>query len=149
MSAGVPSVQAFQSSSCWALSSASASRESARTSAVSCSSSGTGFWKIERGQAVVVSTTAQASRAVFGVITGRCMVGAPQMIKRILIENYRCFEKAVIEPDSLALLVGPNGAGKSTVFEVLFKIRQLVTGNGSVSELFPDNTRTRWGREAT
>ncbi len=77
------------------------------------------------------------------------MVGAPQMIKRILIENYRCFEKAVIEPDSLALLVGPNGAGKSTVFEVLFKIRQLVTGNGSVSELFPDNTRTRWGREAT
>ncbi|HYO52688.1 AAA family ATPase [Archangium sp.] len=69
------------------------------------------------------------------------------MLTRLLIENYRCFEQAVIEPGSLALLVGPNGTGKSTVFDALWNIRQLVTTGGSASELFPESTRMRWGRE--
>ncbi|WP_157758181.1 AAA family ATPase [Cystobacter fuscus] len=64
------------------------------------------------------------------------------------MENYRCFEQAVIEPGSLALLVGPNGAGKSTVFDALWNIRQLVITGGSASELFPDATRMRWGRQS-
>jgi predicted ATPase len=38
------------------------------------------------------------------------------MLTRLLVENYRCFEQAVIEPGPLALLLGPNGAGKSTEF---------------------------------
>ncbi len=48
------------------------------------------------------------------------------MITRLLIDNYRCFEQATLEPGSLTLLLGPNGAGKSAVFEVMFKLRQLV-----------------------
>jgi len=71
------------------------------------------------------------------------------MLTRLLIENYRCFESATIEPSSLALLVGPNGAGKSTVFEALWNIRQLVVTGVSASELFPDETCTRWGRQTT
>ena len=71
------------------------------------------------------------------------------MLTRLLIENYRCFEQAVIEPGSLALLVGPNGAGKSTVFDALWNIRQLVIAGVSASELFPDATRMRWGRQST
>lgn len=66
------------------------------------------------------------------------------MITRILIDNYRCFEKATLEPGSLTLLLGPNGAGKSAVFEVLFKLRQVVVDGSPVSPLFPDSTRTRW-----
>ncbi|HYO64723.1 MAG TPA: AAA family ATPase [Archangium sp.] len=71
------------------------------------------------------------------------------MLTRLLMENYRCFEQAVIEPGSLALLVGPNGAGKSTVFDALWNIRQLVITGGNASELFPDTTRMRWGRQST
>jgi predicted ATPase len=66
------------------------------------------------------------------------------MITRILIDNYRCFERATLEPGSLTLLLGPNGAGKSAVFEVLFKLRQVVVDGSPVSPLFPDSTRTRW-----
>jgi ABC-type cobalamin/Fe3+-siderophores transport system ATPase subunit len=66
------------------------------------------------------------------------------MITRLLIDNYRCFEQATIEPGALTLLLGPNGAGKSAVFEVLFKLRQLVVDGSPVSSLFPDSTRTRW-----
>ncbi|WP_309892561.1 AAA family ATPase [Archangium sp.] len=66
------------------------------------------------------------------------------MITRILIDNYRCIEKATLEPGSLTLLLGPNGAGKSAVFEVLFKLRQLVVDGVPAPVLFPDSTRTRW-----
>jgi predicted ATPase len=72
---------------------------------------------------------------------------ANRMIKRISIENYRCFENAVLEPSSLSLLLGSNGVGKSTVFEILFKVRQLVTGSSDAPELFPSTTQTRWGAQ--
>jgi predicted ATPase len=71
------------------------------------------------------------------------------MLTRLLIENYRCFESVVIDPGPLALLVGPNGAGKSTVFEALRNIRQLVIAGGSAPDLFPNETKTRWGRQTT
>ncbi len=66
------------------------------------------------------------------------------MITRIFADNYRCFERATLEPGALTLLLGPNGAGKSAVFEVLFKLRQLVVDGSPVASLFPDSTRTRW-----
>jgi predicted ATPase len=69
------------------------------------------------------------------------------MLTRILIENYRCFEQVVIEPGPLALLMGPNGTGKSTVFDVLWNVRKLVVEGAGVAELFPEGTRTRWGRQ--
>jgi len=68
------------------------------------------------------------------------------MLTRLLIDNYRCFDQAVIEPGALALLVGSNGAGKSTIFDVLWHIRQLVVEGVSAAELFPSATRMRWGR---
>jgi energy-coupling factor transporter ATP-binding protein EcfA2 len=71
------------------------------------------------------------------------------MLTRLLIENYKCFESAALEPGPLSLLVGPNGAGKSTAFEVLWTIRQLVVTGASASDLFPEGTRTRWGHHAT
>lgn len=72
------------------------------------------------------------------------------MLTRLLIENYRCFERATsLELGSLALLAGPNGAGKSTIFEMLWNIRQLVSAGENASALFPAATQTRWGRGAT
>lgn len=69
------------------------------------------------------------------------------MLTRLVIENYRCFERAALEPGRLALLIGANGAGKSTVFDALWNIRQLVVAGKSASELFPEGTRTRWGSQ--
>ncbi|WNG42941.1 AAA family ATPase [Archangium minus] len=77
------------------------------------------------------------------------MVERHTMITRIFADNYRCFERATLEPGALTLLLGPNGAGKSAVFEVLFKLRQLVVDGSPVASLFPDSTRTRWLGKST
>jgi len=46
----------------------------------------------------------------------------------------------------LTLLVGLNGGGKSSVMDVIFALRQLLSGGGRVldSGIFPAATRTRW-----
>lgn len=41
------------------------------------------------------------------------------MIKRIKIENYRCFKDLTVDIKQLTILVGKNNAGKSTLIEVL------------------------------
>jgi AAA15 family ATPase/GTPase len=41
------------------------------------------------------------------------------MLHKILIENYRCYEKHEIEFKNISILVGKNNAGKSTVIEAL------------------------------
>ncbi len=66
------------------------------------------------------------------------------MLKRLWIDNYKCFVNFQFEAQSIQLLLGRNGAGKSTVFEVLEKLRGLVTGESKVEALFPVPTLTRW-----
>ena len=42
------------------------------------------------------------------------------LIKQLTLENYRCFDKAVIDFDEKAtIIVGPNGAGKTAIMESL------------------------------
>lgn len=41
------------------------------------------------------------------------------MIKKLVIDNYRCFYKCEIDFNALTILVGKNNAGKSTLIEVL------------------------------
>jgi predicted ATPase len=68
------------------------------------------------------------------------------MLKRLYIENYRCFVNFTLEFKELTLLVGPNGSGKSSILDVLFTLRQLLSGVGKVSDpgLFPTRSLTRW-----
>ena len=47
------------------------------------------------------------------------------MIKKLILENYRCFEKTEISFKDLSIVVGKNNAGKSTLIEAL-RILSLV-----------------------
>ena len=49
------------------------------------------------------------------------------MIRKIRIENYRCFEVLTVDLRDLTILVGKNNAGKSTLIEVL-RITSIVAG---------------------
>ncbi|MFP4381463.1 MAG: AAA family ATPase, partial [Candidatus Sumerlaeia bacterium] len=41
------------------------------------------------------------------------------MLKRLYIDNYKCFENFEVEFSNINLLLGANASGKSTVLEVL------------------------------
>lgn len=68
------------------------------------------------------------------------------MLKRLYVDNYRCLVNFQLEFQGLTLLMGPNGSGKSSVLDVLFALRQLLSGAGKVSDpgLFPARSLTRW-----
>ncbi|HEX4962008.1 MAG TPA: ATP-binding protein [Thermoanaerobaculia bacterium] len=68
------------------------------------------------------------------------------MLKRLYVDNYRCLVNFQLDLQTLTLLAGPNGSGKSSVLDVLFALRQLLSGVGKVTdpELFPSRSLTRW-----
>jgi AAA15 family ATPase/GTPase len=51
------------------------------------------------------------------------------MLKKLILENYRCFEKTEISFRELTIIVGKNNAGKSTLIEAL-RILSLVVNRG-------------------
>lgn len=66
------------------------------------------------------------------------------MIKRLYIDNYKCFVNFELELQHLNLLIGDNGSGKSTLFEVFHLLRNLIVEQQTVGELFSPKTLTRW-----
>ena len=42
------------------------------------------------------------------------------------------------------MILGANGSGKSSMFEALVALREFLVEGGSVSEIFPPRTLTRW-----
>jgi predicted ATPase len=68
------------------------------------------------------------------------------MLKRLYVDNYRCFVNFHLELQELTLLVGSNGSGKSSVLAVMFALRKLLSGTGKVNDpdVFPTHTLTRW-----
>lgn len=68
------------------------------------------------------------------------------MLKRLHVDNYRCLVNFQLEFRELTLLVGPNGSGKSSVLDVLFALRQLLSGVAKVTDsgVFPTQSLTRW-----
>lgn len=66
------------------------------------------------------------------------------MIKRLYIDNYKCFVNFELELQRLNLILGDNGSGKSTLFEVLRLLYNLIVEQQTVGELFSPNTLTRW-----
>ena len=65
------------------------------------------------------------------------------MIKRLYIDNYKCFVNFEYRPAPLQLLFGANGCGKSTLFEVLARLRDFVAGEKGAVESFA-GTLTAW-----
>lgn len=73
------------------------------------------------------------------------------MLKRLHVDNYRCFVNFRLEFQELTLLLGPNGAGKSSVLDVLNGLRQLLNGTAKVTDpvAFPTRSLTRWQQNST
>ena len=51
------------------------------------------------------------------------------MIKKIILENYKPFDKAEIEIKPITVLVGPNSGGKSSLMQPFNLIKQTFLGN--------------------
>lgn len=64
------------------------------------------------------------------------------MLRRIYIDNYRCFVNFELKLGRRNLLVGDNGTGKSSVFDVLGGLQDLLLWEREVSEAFPPDTLT-------
>ncbi|MYI02936.1 MAG: AAA family ATPase, partial [Gammaproteobacteria bacterium] len=50
------------------------------------------------------------------------------MIKRLYVDNYKCFVNFDLHLQSLTLLLGRNGAGKTSVLDIMFALRELLSG---------------------
>lgn len=66
------------------------------------------------------------------------------MLKRIHVDNYKCFSNFDLALGDVTLLMGANGCGKSAVFEVVGKLRDFIRGDGRVGELFSVGDLTKW-----
>ncbi|MCU0914998.1 MAG: ATP-binding protein [Planctomycetes bacterium] len=68
------------------------------------------------------------------------------MIKRLYIDNYKSLVNFELRLHGLTLLLGPNGVGKTSVLDVMFAVRQLLTGVAKISDktIFATPTLTRW-----
>lgn len=69
-----------------------------------------------------------------------------RMISRIYVDNYKSLVNFDLSLQELTLLLGPNGVGKTSVLDVIFAVRQLLSGEGKVTDkdVFPGQTLTRW-----
>lgn len=68
------------------------------------------------------------------------------MIRRLYVNNFKCFVNFTLELGPKQVIVGDNGSGKSTLFEVLSLLRRFANDGERAADLFPSATRTRWFR---
>ncbi len=68
------------------------------------------------------------------------------MIKRLYIDNYKSLVNFELPLQELTLLVGLNGAGKTSILNVMYALRQLLSGVAKITDtdIFPAQTLTRW-----
>ncbi len=66
------------------------------------------------------------------------------MIKRIFIDNYKCFTNFECRFDAMQLLLGDNGSGKTTVFDVLDTLRNFITFGATTEDTFPYQALSAW-----
>ena len=66
------------------------------------------------------------------------------MLKRVYIDNFRCFVNFELALDQQVLVLGLNGTGKSSFLDVLRGVRSVVSGDRKPDEIFPYSSRTRW-----
>lgn len=69
------------------------------------------------------------------------------MLKRIYIDNYKCFNNFELTFGDLTLLLGANACGKTAVFEVAGKLRDFISGDGRIDDLFSAGDLTKWTKK--
>ncbi|MCY1055360.1 ATP-binding protein [Nannocystis sp. SCPEA4] len=62
------------------------------------------------------------------------------MLKRLYIDNYRCFVNFELRLGRRTLLLGDNGSGKSSLFDALGALQSLLVAEDEVREAFPPDT---------
>jgi predicted ATPase len=65
----------------------------------------------------------------------------PAMLKRLYIDNFRCFLNFEYKPERKQLLLGENGSGKSSLLDAILFVKWFIEGGES---RFTQSTRTRW-----
>ncbi len=63
------------------------------------------------------------------------------MLKRIYIDNFRCFVNFEYKPERKQLLLGANGSGKSSLLEAVRLLKEFIKGRDIP---FTQSSRTRW-----
>ena len=68
------------------------------------------------------------------------------MFKRLYIDNYKCFVNFTLDMQELTLLTGYNGTGKTSVLDVMFALRELLSGRAKITDpmIFPASSKTAW-----
>lgn len=68
------------------------------------------------------------------------------MFSRLYVDNYKSLVNFELPLQELTLLLGANGAGKTSVLDVVFALRQLLSGSAKISDpgMFPARSLTRW-----
>lgn len=66
------------------------------------------------------------------------------MLRRVYIDNFRCFTSFELHLDRRCLLLGSNGSGKSSLMDALQRVRQFVVEGRWAEECFPLREHTRW-----
>lgn len=66
------------------------------------------------------------------------------MLRRMYVDNYRCFTNFTFQPGGSSLLVGANGSGKSSVLDVLHGLHALLAQQADIKDAFPAGTLSRF-----
>ena len=68
------------------------------------------------------------------------------MLQRLYVNNYKCLVNFELHLQELTLLLGRNGAGKTAVLDIVYALRQLLSGKAKITDdvAFPTSTLTRW-----
>ncbi len=71
------------------------------------------------------------------------------MFKRLYVNNYKCLVNFNLAFQDLTLLLGRNGTGKTSVLEVVYALRELLSGKARIADpdVFPTRTLTAWQTE--
>lgn len=66
------------------------------------------------------------------------------MLKRVYIDNYRCFVNFTCDFTEKQLILGSNGVGKTSLFDVIALLRDFCVTGIQDDRMFVGYTRTRW-----
>lgn len=66
------------------------------------------------------------------------------MLKRLYIDNFKCFVNFDLSFDSINLFLGLDGSGKTTIFDVLWNLQAFITADQKIQTLFKPTDLTRW-----
>jgi predicted ATPase len=65
----------------------------------------------------------------------------PAMLKRLYLDNFRCFVNFEYKPERTQLLLGANGSGKSSLLQALRMLKEFIEDRHNP---FTQSSRTRW-----